>query len=68
MGRGTVKCFDPIKGFGFITPDEGGHDLLFEFVCLAATDRPDFKEGQRVEFDPIPGSAAPEVKNLRRRA
>ncbi|RYZ35409.1 MAG: cold-shock protein [Myxococcaceae bacterium] len=65
MPMGTVKWFNRIKGFGLITPDDGGHDLLFEFLCLVAKDRPDFKQGQRVEFDPIPGSGAPEVKNLK---
>ena len=51
MTTGTVKWFNPIKGFGFITPDEGGADA---FVHISAVERAGLarlEEGQRVNYD-----------------
>jgi cold shock protein len=67
MATGRVKRFNRIKGFGFITPDDGGKDVYFEFQCLAADDRPHFSEGERVEFDPVEGCESPGLKNIKRR-
>lgn len=49
--RGTVKWFNPEKGFGFIVPEEGGNDV---FVHISAVERAGLRtlaEGQQVEFD-----------------
>ncbi len=51
MPTGTVKWFNPTKGFGFITPDEGGADA---FVHISAVERAglgSLQEGQRVNFE-----------------
>lgn len=51
MSTGTVKWFNPTKGFGFITPDEGGADA---FVHISAVERAglgSLQEGQRVNFE-----------------
>ena len=51
MATGTVKWFNPTKGFGFIVPDEGGDDA---FVHISAVERgglSTLNEGQRVNFD-----------------
>jgi CspA family cold shock protein len=51
MANGTVKFFNPAKGYGFITPDEGGKDV---FVHISAVDRSGLgtlAEKQRVSFD-----------------
>ena len=51
MSTGTVKWFNPTKGFGFITPDEGGADA---FVHISAVERAglgSLQEGQRVNYE-----------------
>jgi CspA family cold shock protein len=48
---GTVKWFNPAKGFGFIQPDDGSKDV---FVHISAVERAGLgtlKEGQKVQFD-----------------
>jgi cold shock protein len=51
MSTGTVKWFNATKGFGFITPDNGGPDV---FVHISAVERAGLSglaEGQKVSFD-----------------
>lgn len=51
MSMGTVKWFNPAKGFGFIQPDNGGKDA---FVHISAVERAGLNhlvEGQKIEFD-----------------
>ena len=51
MAKGTVKWFNRVKGFGFITPDEGSKDA---FVHISAVERAgidDLVEGQRVSYE-----------------
>ncbi len=55
MTTGTVKWFNSVKGYGFITPDEGDKDA---FVHISAVERAglnDLKDGQRVEYELTPG-------------
>jgi CspA family cold shock protein len=51
MATGTVKWFNPVKGFGFIQPSEGGRDV---FVHISAVERAGLgtlTEGQRVSYE-----------------
>ena len=55
MATGTVKWFNSVKGYGFITPDEGGKDA---FVHISAVERAglhSLNEGQRVSYELQPG-------------
>ena len=66
MATGTVKWFNPVKGYGFIEPEDGGKDA---FVHISAVERAGLNglhEGQKVNFDLEPGrngkSAAENLK------
>ena len=55
MTQGTVKWFNPAKGYGFISPDDGGND---SFVHISADERAGLatlNEGQRLEYELQPG-------------
>lgn len=55
---GTVKWFADVKGFGFITPDDGGEDCFVHFSEIRQTGVTRWKtlvEGQRVEYSPVKG-------------
>ncbi len=49
--QGTVKWFNDSKGFGFITPDEGGKDLFVHHTSIVAEGFKSLAEGERVEFN-----------------
>lgn len=49
--KGTVKWFNDSKGFGFITPDDGGKDLFVHHTSIIAEGYKSLAEGQRVEFN-----------------
>ena len=51
MGTGIVKWFNEKKGFGFISPDEGGEDLFVHYSEIKANGYASLDEGQKVEFE-----------------
>ncbi len=52
MARGTIKTIRDDRGFGFITPDDGGRDIFFHSSAVEYPARfDDLREGQRVEFE-----------------
>ena len=66
MATGTVKWFNPTKGYGFIEPEDGGQDA---FVHISAVERAglhSLSEGQKISYDLVPGqngkSAAENLK------
>lgn len=53
MATGTVKWFNTTKGYGFITPDEGGKDVFVHITALEQSGLRGLAEGQRVSFDVV---------------
>jgi len=65
MATGTVKWFNEAKGFGFITPEDGGKDLFAHFSAIQEAGFKTLKEGQRVTFDVGAGPKGPQASNIR---
>ncbi len=63
-GTGTVKWFNDAKGFGFITPDDGGEDLFAHFSSIQMTGFKTLKEGQRVAYEVIQGPKGKQALNI----
>ncbi|MDX1580965.1 MAG: cold-shock protein [Alphaproteobacteria bacterium] len=51
MHSGTVKWFNATKGYGFITPDEGGPDAFVHITAVKQAGLDGLDEGQRVEYE-----------------
>lgn len=61
---GTVKWFNDQKGFGFITPDEGGKDCFVHHSAIQAEGFRTLAEGDRVEFDVVDGTKGPAAEKV----
>jgi CspA family cold shock protein len=55
MTIGTVKWFNPTKGFGFIEPEDGSKDAFVHISAVERAGLPGLHEGQKVEFELVPG-------------
>ncbi len=64
MSSGTVKWFNSSKGFGFITPDEGGKDLFVHHSEVQTSGYATLDEGQKVEYEVGEGQKGPCAKNV----
>ena len=51
MPKGTVKWFNPTRGFGFIQPDDGSKDVFVHISALERSGLDGLHEGQKVQFD-----------------
>jgi CspA family cold shock protein len=52
---GTVKWFNPTKGYGFIQPDEGGPDVFVHMSAVERAGLSTLKEGAKVSYEPVAG-------------
>ncbi len=62
---GTVKWFNDAKGFGFITPDDGGKDLFVHFSGITGDGFRTLTEGAKVEYELGDSPKGPQATNVR---
>jgi CspA family cold shock protein len=65
MATGKVKWFNDAKGFGFITPDDGGKDLFAHHTNIQMGGFKSLKEQQQVQFDVVDGPKGPAATNIK---
>jgi CspA family cold shock protein len=64
MNTGTVKLFSSEKGFGFITPDDGGTDMFVHHSEVQVSGYASLDEGQKVQYEVGEGQKGPCAKNV----
>ena len=66
MAQGTVKWFNDDKGYGFITPDEGGEDLFVHHSGIAGNGYKSLDEGAKVSYETTQGNKGMQAVNVSR--
>jgi cold shock protein len=64
MAQGTVKWFNDEKGYGFISPDEGGEDLFVHHTGIAGSGFKSLEEGAKVEYEATRGKKGMQAENV----
>ena len=64
MPTGTVKFFSDQRGFGFITPEDGGDGVFVHRSAIQAEGVTSLAEGAQVEFDVVQGEKGPRAENV----
>ncbi len=65
MATGTVKWFDPAKGFGFIQPEDGQSDVFVHISAVERSGMGSLAEGQRVEYEIVTERGKQAADNLK---
>ena len=55
MPTGTVKWFNPVKGYGFIEPEDGSNDAFVHISAVERAGMSSLNEGQKISFEVMPG-------------
>ena len=55
MTKGTVKWFNSVKGYGFISPEDGSKDAFVHISAVESAGLSGLQEGQKLEFELVPG-------------
>jgi CspA family cold shock protein len=66
MAQGTVKWFNGEKGYGFITPDDGGSDLFVHYSEITGSGYRSLNDNERVEFEVTQGQKGPQATQVQR--
>jgi CspA family cold shock protein len=64
MATGTVKWFNADKGYGFITPDDGGEDLFVHHSAIVGEGYKTLAENAKVQYEPAQGEKGPQATNV----
>jgi CspA family cold shock protein len=64
MPQGTVKWFNDEKGYGFISPDEGGEDLFVHYTGISGNGFRSLEEGTRVSYEATRGKKGMQAENV----
>ncbi len=64
MATGTVKWFNESKGYGFITPADGGKDVFVHFSAIVGSGYRSLTEGQTVNFEVEVGPKGPQAAQV----
>ena len=64
MAQGTVKWFNEDKGYGFISPDEGGEDLFVHYSGIAGNGFKSLDEGAKVTYEATQGRKGMQAENV----
>ena len=64
MAQGTVKWFSDEKGYGFISPDDGGEDLFVHYTGISGSGFRSLEEGARVSYEETRGKKGMQAENV----